>query len=239
MTPTEAILAHVNDKVPRDATFRAILGHTGWWVPRPVGATLPTIIVTDINAPVTIWAFSSDAAYQAACAKHHKEAIGDISVVGHLDDVLVEDDPRVQRLMIDPESPIAFEIKTDALAAFRKLARAVRVERAMTEGDYATVRKFGAYFVPYFGVLGQGHNIITVGSPKGSMVAAFTSVDQAEAFLATGSAEQRAKVNWIQVDGDQLFGVVQDIAQGVIINFAGPRPFGFELATCQDIAKAT
>ncbi len=60
-----------------------------------------------MNAPVTIWAFSSDAAYQRACAKHAsaKEAIGDISVVGHLDDAFVEDDPRVQRLTIDPESP--------------------------------------------------------------------------------------------------------------------------------------
>jgi hypothetical protein len=239
MTPTEAILALVNKQLPRDAMFRVMLGHKGWRVPRPEGATLPTIIVTDMNAPVTIWAFSTEIAYQTACTKHNAAAIGPTATLDCLDEAIAEDDPRVERLVIDPESPIAFEIKTDALAAFRKIARAVRVERAMVAGDYRATRVYGAYLVPYFGVLGQGHNIITVGTPKGSMIAAFTAADAAEAFLATGSPEQRANVKFVQISGDQLFGVVEQIAQGVIVNVAGPQSFGLELATCKEIAAAT
>ena len=238
MTPTEAILAHVNNKVPRDDTFRALLAHQGWWVPRPLGATLPTILVTDQAMTATIWAFSSNEAYQRACAKLTTEAIGSVTVTGFLDELICQDDPRVACLRIDPESPIAFSIQTDALAIFRALARAVRVERAIVAQDHRAVRGYGAYLVPYFGVLGQGHNLITLPSERGQMLAAFTAHDALERFLATGTEENRAAVKVVAVDGEQLFGIVGNVASGVLVNPAGPHTLGLDQATCQAIAAA-
>jgi hypothetical protein len=239
MTPTEAILAHMNRKLGEYELHRALLAHGDWRVPRPDKATLPTILINDAAMTPSIWALSSDAAYQAACKEFHAAAVGPVVHLAHLDDVLVEEDPRVVRLTIDPSSPIAFHIQTDALAEFRRMASAVRVERAMTERNYAAVRAYGRYAVPYFGVLGQGHNIITIPSDRGKMVAAFTAPDAVDAFLAAGSDANRAAVKFLLIDGDQLFGVVQQLAQGVLMNPMGPRTFGFELSACRDIAAAT
>jgi hypothetical protein len=236
MTPQDAILAFVNRQLGRYPCYRALLAHAGWRVPRPVGATLPTIMVTDAELTPTIWAFSTEATYQAACAKVHEAAIGPITVAEHLDELLVEDDPRVQVLVIDPESPIAFRIQTDELRAFRMLARGTKLERAMAAADYAAARAYDRYAVPYFGELGNGHNVITIPSQRGSMVAAFATADAIDAFLAIGSESDRARVKFAIVDGETLFGEVAKMAQGVLVNPAGPRPFGFELAVCGDIA---
>jgi hypothetical protein len=55
--------------------------------------------------------------------------IGPVARLAHLDDALIHDDARVARLTIDPSSAIAFHIQTDELAALRRIAHAVRVER--------------------------------------------------------------------------------------------------------------
>jgi hypothetical protein len=70
------------------------------------------------------------------------------------------------------------------------------------------------------------------------MVAAFTAVDAVNAFLAIGSEENRAAVKFIVIDGESLFGSAPDIAQGVLVNPAGPRTFGFTLEACRDILQA-
>jgi hypothetical protein len=238
MTPRDAILAHVNRQLGKYDLFRALLAHDDWRVPRPEGATLPTILVTDAAMTATIWAFSEEAAYQAACAQLNAAAIGPVARVSRLDEVLAEEDPRVVRLSIDPSSPIAFHVQTDELAVLRRLARSVGVERAMAARDYAKVARFDRFAVPYFGVLGQGHNLITLPSPRGKMLAAFCAADAIDAFLAAGSDENRAQVKFAIVDGRQLFGIVQDVALGVLMNPMGPRTFGFELDVCRDIAAS-
>jgi len=70
------------------------------------------------------------------------------------------------------------------------------------------------------------------------MLAAFTAADAIDAFLAAGSEANRAAVKFAIVDGEQLFGIVQEVAQGVLMNPMGPRTFGFELAICRDIMNA-
>jgi hypothetical protein len=238
MTAQEAILAFVNRQLPKYAAYRSLLAHGEWIVPRPEKATLPTIMVHDTAMTPSIFAFSSEGAYQAACKALNEKAIGPVVRLKNLDDVVIEDDARVQRLQIDFHSPISFSIQTDELAVFRRLARSVRVERAMTERNYAEVRKFDRYGVPYFGVLGQGHNLITLPSPRGQMLAAFTAADAIDAFLAAGSDENRAKVQFAVIDGSQLFGVVEQVAKGVLMNPMGPRTFGFELDVCRDVMAA-
>lgn len=239
MTPQDAILAHANRQLGKYELYRALLAHDDWRVPRPAQATLPTILVTDAAMTASIWAFSNEAAYRAACAEVHAAAIGPIARLRHLDEALTEDDPRVVRLSIDPSSPIAFHVQTDELAVLRRLARGVRVERAMTERDYATVVAFERYAVPYFGVLGQGHNLICLPSERGKMLAAFTAADAIDAFLDAGSDENRSLVKFAVISGAQLFGVVKDVAQGVLMNPMGPRTLGFDLQTCRDIVAAS
>lgn len=238
MTPRDAILAHVNRKLGKYELYRALLAHDDWRVPRPQGAELPTIMISDAAMTPSIWAFSDEAAYADACKAVDAAAIGPVARLAHLDEALSAEDPRAVRLSIDPSSVIAFHVQTDELAVLRRLARGVRVERAMTERDCPTIRAYDRYGVPYFGELGKGHNLITLPSARGSMLAAFTAADAIDAFLAAGSAENRAQVKFAIVDGEQLFGIVEGVAKGVLINAAGPKTFGFELDACREIAAA-
>ena len=189
-------------------------------------------------ATAAIWAFSSEQAYQTASNELTSMAIGPVQRIDRLDEVLTHDDPRVVQLVIDPSSPLTFRIQTDELASLRRMAGAVSVERAIKAEEYKKVRAYQRYAVPYFGVLGQGHNLITMPSERGKMLAAFTAADAIDAFLQAGSAENRAAVKFVIVDGGQLFGTVQQIASGVLMNPMGPRTFGFELPACRDIAAA-
>ena len=52
MTPQEAIIAHVNRELGKYDLYRALLGHAGWRVPRPRGATLEldTQLETELRA---------------------------------------------------------------------------------------------------------------------------------------------------------------------------------------------
>jgi hypothetical protein len=238
MRPTDAILAHVNGQLGKYELFRALLAHDDWRVPIPEGASRPTIMVADAALTAAIWAFSTEEAYQAACKVHHEAAIGRTQRVARLDELLTEDDPRVVQLVIDPEWMITFRIQTDELASLRRMARAVGVERAIKAQDYKKVVSYDRYAVPYFGVLGQGHNLITMPSERGKMLAAFTAADAIDAFLAVGSESDRQRVKFVLIDGQQLFGTVHELASGVLMNPMGPRTFGFELPACRDIANA-
>jgi hypothetical protein len=234
MTPHEGILANANGQLGRDELFRVFLDHTDWRMPWPARSTKPAVIVA--GGPASVWAFSSDEAYEAAVKAHTSKAIGPVAILGPIIDVIAELDATVTRLQIDPASSLSSTVQTDALVALRAIARGVRVERALAARKFGPVRAFNGYTVLYFGTLGQGHNVITQESGKGQMVIAFTAPDALAAFIATGSAENREAVNRIVVDGKTLFGEVSGMAKGVLVNPAGPRTFGVELAMCREIA---
>lgn len=238
MTVQEAILAQVNGKLGRAALYRALLDHNDWRVAKPVDSDVPTIMFGDAARTPAIWTFSTEEAYQGACSRCAQGVIGAVSVVGSMVDVIVELDPQVACWYIDPLSTIALRILVDELPVVRMVARGMRLEAALSERRYELAREFGAYVVPYFGVLGQGHQVITLPSAKGNMVVAFSGPDAVDAFLATGSDEDRRNVNLIEVDGATLFGEVAAMASGVLLNAAGPRTFGFELPVCRSIATA-
>jgi hypothetical protein len=239
VTPQEAILAGVNRKIGYLAMLRELLAHTGWRVPRANPNAPPTILVTDENMTPAAWLLSDEAAHNAAAKEFHAAAVGAIWRVTVLEDVIADLDPKIVVLRIDPGSAISLNIQTDQLDAFRRLARGARVERAMAEQNYADIKRFDAYFVPYFGELGQGHNVIALPTEHGQMVAAFTAEDRVETFLATGSEADRGRVKFVRVDGVQLFGTAgPTLAQGVIVNYGSEHPFGFMLDACRDIAAA-
>jgi hypothetical protein len=196
-------------------------------------------MITDANMTVAAWLLSSDEAYAAACKQFHAEAIGPVSRVARLEDVIAELDAKIVVLRVDPGSTIALHIQTDQLDVFRRIARGARVERAMAEHRYADIRNHDRYYVPYFGELGRGHTVIALPTERGSMVAAFTADDAIDRFLATGSEENRKAVKFATVGGEELFGNAgPTLAQGVIVNVAGPHPYGFDLEGCRDVANA-
>jgi hypothetical protein len=239
MTPQDAIIANFNGELDRAAMQRALLAHPDWRAPWPAGGSAPTMIITDANMTPTAWLLSSEEAYRAACREQGEAAIGPVAPIAHLDEVIAQLDPRIVVLRIDPGSPIALHIQTDELDAFRRLARGVRIERAMAASDFAALRAHDGYYVPYYGVLGQGHQVIALPTERGSMVAAFTAEDAVNRFLATGTEENRVAVKFVRVDGEALFEhAAPQLAQGVIVNIAGPRTFGFDLTICKDIAGA-
>ena len=220
--------------------YRAFLAHGGWRVPRPALDKPPTIIVSDTQMTMATWLLSSDEAYQAACKEHHERVIGPVWPTAQIADVVAALDPNILVVRIDPGSPISLSIQTDELVAFRQLARAAQVEQALAEHRLSDVKRYDRFYVPYFGVLGQGHNVIALPTAHGSMVAAFTAPDHADAFLATGSDADRERVNFVAVDGAQLFGSAgPTIAQGVIVNFASERPFGFTVQGCRDVMESS
>src|SRR5688572_5813707 len=110
MTPEDAIFANVNGQLSRDAMYRLLLTYAGWRVPRPPGAIAPTIIVNDAAGTPSSWVMSTEDAYQAACREFTAEAIGPVSVVAELDDVIVELDERVVVLRVDPGARLSLNI---------------------------------------------------------------------------------------------------------------------------------
>jgi hypothetical protein len=231
MTPIEAIVAYANKQLPRNVMFRELFGHRGWYAPH-------ALVQRQDGGAAGMWVFSSDEACEAARLEHG-DALGEIAQVTWLDEALADPDPRVSALTIDPASPLPFQIAGDAFTALCKLASAVRVERAMYATDIAAIRAYPSYAVPYLGVLGEGHRIITVTAPGGSMIAAFTAPDAAHLFIAAGAADDREAVQFQIVPGDQLFGLAEKLGvQGVLVNSAGPHAYAFQLATCRLIASA-
>jgi len=237
MSVQDAILAYINQKQTAAALGRALLTHMDWHVPRPPGATAPTIIIADAALTPAVWAFSSAEAYQNACRQYTEEAIGATAAVGSIVSIIADLDPKIACWYVDPGSTIALRVLADDLSVVRKIARGMLVEAAIAERRYASAREFESYVVPYFGVLGQGHQVITLPSAKGNMVPAFSTPDAVEAFLATGSDDDRKNVNLVEVDGSTLFGEVGPMASGVLLNPAGPRTFGLPLAMCRSIAS--
>jgi hypothetical protein len=225
-TPVEAMLAHAQKKVPLPETFRRIFGHKGWWVAR-------NVVIVDDRTPIAMWAFTNAKAYEAARAEHG-DAMGPVDEVTWLDDALVAIDPRVARLTIDPASELGFQIEGQSLAHFFALASAVRVERAMARNDYRLVRAYPQFLVPRV-----GDRAVTATGPRGTMIAAFTSLDALDAFLATIAPDDRATVQVVAMPGAELFALAEPMgADGVLVNVAGPFAIGFERAICQQIVAA-
>jgi hypothetical protein len=220
----DVILRNFNGALSRTALYRALFDHASW----TGGGT---------NG---FWWLSSTPVSSADLAKSVREdLIGEIHAIAHLDDYLLAIPPTAPLLKIDPVGPLSLGIANDELPDLQRFARGCRIERAMADRDYARVRAHAGYLVPFFGELGHGHNFIALPTEHGSMVAAFTTLDDVEQFLATGSEDNRASVKFVEVPGDLLFAEIgPKIAEGVIVNIASARPFGFDRAACKLVTDA-
>ena len=245
MNARDAMLAHANRQLGLVEFYRFLLEHNGWIIPTVNDA--PTILVADpvpaMQVP-SMWAFTDAEAFEDACREHTAAGVGPVVRGALLFDAVLALDARVQQLRLNPSSPITIRLQTDVLDDFRRFAGAVRVEytlRGLAGAPSRTValqlaRTFDDYLVPYFGELGQGHNIVTLQLPQGSFVAAFTAPDRQREFLATGSAEQQAAVRFARVTGAELFGQAAELGDGVILNFGGSvSPIGVMLDVCREI----
>jgi hypothetical protein len=219
MTIQDEILRNFNRELGREGLYRALLDHGDW---RGGGAS------------GFVWIASTQDGADRITSSVREDLIGTVTAIPQLDDHLVALAPGTQLFKIDPAGPLSLVVDANELATFQRFAAGYRAERAIAARDYPRVRAFEQYLVPYYGVLGEGHQVIALPTEHGTMVPAFTTVDAVARFLDTGSAENRARVKFIGASGDVLFGEVGPaFAQGVIINIAGPRTFGFDLNACR------
>jgi hypothetical protein len=216
-----AILANFNKQRSRAAMYRALFTHADW---RGGGTGEFRWIASGQDSP------------DALAKSLREDLIGDVTSIAQLDDH-VAGLPDLELFKIDPCGPLSPAIDAIELIELKRFARGHRAERAIAERDHPRVRDHPTYFVPFIGVLGHEHQLIVLPTPRGNMLAAFTTGDAREAFLATGSADHRAKVQFVAVAGDELFGNASQMAQGVVVNVAGPQPYGLDLDTCADIAR--
>jgi hypothetical protein len=218
-----AILRNHNQEVSRLAMYRALFDHTDW---RGGGAG------------GFLWIASTEEGAAKIGDSVRADLIGETAAIPHLDDYIAKLPANLPILKVDPAGPISLVMGESDMPYLLPFAHGVRAERAMRERDYARVRAYDFYFVPYYGELGKGHQIIQLPTERGSMVAAFTAWDAIERFLATGSDDNRAKVKFVTIAGEDLFATNPSVAQGVIVNVAGPKTYGFDLAACADVLAA-
>lgn len=222
---SDVIVAEMNGQISGVEMLRGMLEHEPWLMAKWLG-------------PQGLAFFPTREAYDVAVRDHKPGTFDALAPVAHIDDVIVSAD-KVQLLRFDSGVGLTRSLDGEHVGRVRAMARSVGVERAMKERRYADLRRYDRYYVAYFGVLGQGHQVICLPTERGSMVAAFTAEDAVDRFVESGSDEDRARVQFVGVDGSTLFGqAAPAMAQGVIINVAGPNTYGFALDVCRDIAAA-
>lgn len=223
MLPQAVIAALSTNRLTRYAAIRALVAHRPWIVP----ASGDEIALTDH----TLRLFSTTEAHKTANAR---EPLGVVATLDDLDDAIVDLPATVTALVIDDGSPFAMDISGDELVAFRRTVEGLRLERAMSEGDLERVFH-GAYFVPYTGEMRKNHQLVYVPVGERQLVAAFTTEDGIEAFLA---AEPPRDMKLAEVTGADLFTKAAPLfSQGVAINIAGPKAYAFDLETCQSLLQ--
>jgi hypothetical protein len=236
MTITELLASFVNHNIDREDALRALFAHRGWLVPLRAG--LKRAIETNVANTDSAWIMSGDESYRAACTRFSAEAIGEVARFEHVDEILVDLTDDARALLIEPAGPITQHCMGDDLLTIRLVAQAVFIERAMRQKQYPVIRR-GRYLIPYYGTPGHGHEIISIPTIHGRMIPVFTSEGAVARFLETGTPENRARVRFMPVDGDGLFGGADPTkADGLIVNIAGPESFGFDIATCRAIGAA-
>lgn len=225
---TELIVAEGNRQISGAEMLRGMLEHEPWWMATMQGAGIHGVMF-----------FPTREAYDAAVRERKPGTFGEIRPVARIDEEIAAFGDDVQVVMFDSGAGLTRGLDGEGLAALRAMARGVGIERAIRDGRYADLRRYDRYFVAYFGVLGEGHQVICLPTEHGSMIAAFTAEDAVDRFVASGTEADRARVKFVGVDGETLFGkAAPAMAQGVIVNIAGPRTYGFVLDTCRDIASA-
>jgi hypothetical protein len=224
MTIQDAILKNFNRELSREALYRALLDHADW---RGGGAS------------GFVWIASTQNGADKIASSVREDLIGTVTAIPQLDDHLLALPPDTKLFKIDPVGPLSLVVDANELTRMRRFAAGYRTERAIAAGDYPRVLAFAQYLVPYYGVLGEGHQVLALPTEHGTMVPVFTTVDAIELFLETGDAESRARVRFQGARGDVLFGEIgPTFAKGVIVNIAGPRTFGFDLNACRLVVGA-
>lgn len=220
----DVILQNVNGALSRTALYRALFEHAGWTVGGAGGIA---------------WISAAPVSHAELAKNLREELIGEIRAIAHLDDHVAALPGTTSLVKIEPLGPLGIAMGQDELPDVQRFARGCRVERAMTDRDYALIRAHGGFLLPFFGVLGENHNFIALPTAHGSMIAAFTTLEGIDEFLATGSEANRASVRFVEVPGDLVFTEIGPrLAEGVIVNIASDHPFGFDRAACQLIADA-
>ena len=218
MTIQDAIVANFNRTLPREELQRILLDHPFWYGGGVSGMQ---------------WLASSEPATVKLASRIRGDLIGEPRAISRLDDYVLDLPDTVELLTIVPSDSISLGLERDEIADLQRFARGYRVERAMHERDYARVRAYQDFLLPYEGH-GEGSQVVVLQPANGPMVPAFTTTDMAACFVETGNDTTRTAIEFASVDGELLVGAIgPTMAQGVVVNFASAQAVGFDLNACR------
>ena len=239
MSITQTLIAIGQHQIDLEEGFRELLAQPGWLVPTKHGASSARDMATNVANTRSAWIMSGPEQYEAACRLYSKEAIGPVMSAEHLEDVIAELPDELWILRIEPGGPVSVPLQGEDLETFRRVARGVRIERAIVERRFSEVRAHNGFIVAYDATPGQRPQMIALGTDRGPMIAAFTTEGAAQRFRASIPPEELGSVGFTVCDGGVLFGeAAPAVAQGVVVNGKGPNSMKLDLAACRAVAEA-
>ncbi|MFT3700606.1 MAG: hypothetical protein QM831_46105 [Kofleriaceae bacterium] len=209
----QAFIDHVDGKLGLDQLFRELLAHPTWFVGGHRNRTFAWMASREVTAHEL---------------QLREEFIGTIEPVERIADWVAQLD-QVSLLKVDPQGPISQAITGANLDRFRQVARVVQLEHDVKARDLSRVR-IGTYYV----VLVDDH-LVGVSSERGDLIASFTSVAAATAFIRERAPDKSVETKLVRVSGDTLFGEVASTASGVIIDVLAPHFMKFDRTGCANM----
>jgi hypothetical protein len=240
--PSEALQAFAERRLGAPALLRSLAEYRGFLVasePNPDGGARPAL--RPLDGTPTLAVFVDDKALDAAVVHYGPSAIQQ-AITGVDGAALFAGMPdNVDRVVVNPSAPADLEIQGGDVGSLRKLARAVRVERALADpSDGPALRRFSRDFDGFRLPLIQtaaGLVPMQLNDQKGAPHAlVFTAQDCVEAFLATAPSEARSEtILWLTLGGIELFTKLPELkVAGVLFNVSGPAPrAAFKIGVCE------
>ena len=156
-------------------------------------------------------------------------------------DVLIDLDPGVVSVQLDPGTPGARDLRGDDLANLRAVARAVLVERALASSrtglSAALSRAYDGYLVPVVKGEGGAPQLITVARGGGDPLAVACTAEDAIEALFAARPELSSRVEVMKMPGSRLFPLACTYGvTGVTWNPYGPAPTKMTMDECRRIA---
>jgi hypothetical protein len=236
-----AALLDLTDGISTRALLRALaeavaLGVVG----APTGAGRHVPKTFDLGGARALPVFSGEAAFEVF-AKHVGRSNAPKMHPSSGADVLIDLDPGVTSVQLDPGTPAARDLRGTDLENLRAVARAVLVERALASSrtglSAALCRAYEGYLVPVVKGEGGAPQLITVARGGGEPLAVACTADDAIEALFAARPELASRVEVMKMPGSRLFPLACTYGvTGLTWNPYGPAPTKMSMDECRRIA---
>lgn len=231
----QVLINYANKTANDDMVVRALMSHTGWFVPiysldaKEANQAFDKVIIFSTEAKIynnQLWIFTDEQAARTAAEKvpemgQYVGPVPGIKVFKTLNN-------RFASVEVNPGSPRpeTWFIGNEAFTLAHIWACAVELEQALLNRQQnllQLMRDFPGYF---FLINKEARTpvYITMQRTSGNFAAAFTAPDHWEAFFNSMPPQQRAQFSAVNVSGTELFNYMQqmDVA-GLAINSDDPQ----------------